>query len=363
MLPHTVPRGVGRWLRSGWQGKLLLMGRASAAKKLRVLPPQPSEGFHSFLEDRREAPLRRAAVTTLQVNVGKRCNQACNHCHVEAGPKRTEVMPDDVLDRVLHLIEANPAIGTVDITGGAPELHPRFGDLVRGARALGREVIDRCNLTILLEPGMEDLASFLAEHRVRVVASLPCYLESNVEQQRGRGVFDRSIRALRLLNELGYARPGSGLHLDLVYNPVGPSLPPAQAGLQAKYEEQLGSRFGVAFDRLLTLTNMPIRRFARALERDGALEGYMELLVRSFNPDTLESVMCRSLVSVGWDGVLYDCDFNQMLEMPLDAGRSRAATVWDVSSFEAFEGEAVATGSHCFGCTAGAGSSCSGALS
>ncbi|MFW5926048.1 MAG: arsenosugar biosynthesis radical SAM (seleno)protein ArsS [Myxococcota bacterium] len=339
------------------------MGRASGAKKLHVLPPQPDGGFDAFLEESGQAPLRRAPVTTLQVNVGKRCNQACNHCHVEAGPKRTEVMPDDVMDRVLHLIEANPSLETVDITGGAPELHPRFTELVARAHALGREVIDRCNLTILLEPGMEDLARFLAAHRVRVVASLPCYQESNVERQRGRGVFDRSIRALRRLNDLGYARPGSGLRLDLVYNPGGASLPPEQAALEAKYKEELSGRYGVAFDQLLTLTNMPIRRFAHALEREGELESYMDLLVRSFNPATLESVMCRSLVSVGWDGALYDCDFNQMLELPLATGGLRAATVWDVSSFEALSGQRVATGSHCFGCTAGAGSSCSGALS
>ncbi|MFW6066952.1 MAG: arsenosugar biosynthesis radical SAM (seleno)protein ArsS [Myxococcota bacterium] len=339
------------------------MARATAVK-LPVLTRDPREDrFGALLETRREAPLRRGPVTTLQINVGKRCNQACNHCHVEAGPKRTEVMPDAVLDRVLHLVRTNPSIETVDITGGAPELHPRFGELVAESRAAGCDVIDRCNLTVLLEPGMGYVARFLAHHGVHIIASLPCYLESNVERQRGRGVFDRSIRALRELNALGYGRPGTGLRLDLVYNPVGPSLPPAQAGLQAKYKEELSSRFGVAFNGLLTLTNMPIRRFAHALERDGALESYVELLERSFNPETLGSVMCRALVSVGWDGVLFDCDFNQMLEIPLGAGGSRNLTVWDVDSFEELEDAAVATGTHCFGCTAGAGSSCTGALS
>jgi radical SAM/Cys-rich protein len=320
--------------------------------------------FARHLRQRGLPSLRRGEVTTLQVNVGRRCNQACHHCHVEAGPKRTETMPDDVVERVLALLEASPSVRTVDITGGAPELHPRFRELVRAARAQGRAVIDRCNLTILFEPGMDDLAPFLAEARVHVIASLPCYLEDNVEQQRGRGVFDKSIRALRWLNDLGYARAGTGLRLDLVYNPVGPSLPPAQAALEAQYKQQLGDRFGVAFDHLLTITNMPIRRFAHALLRDGELERYMALLVSHFNAATLDSVMCRSLVSVGWEGGLFDCDFNQMLEVPAQgAGAGRPPTVFDIASFDALAEAAIATGAHCFGCTAGAGSSCGGALS
>jgi radical SAM/Cys-rich protein len=327
--------------------------------------PLPGPRFDAILQDHGVPRLRRDVVTTLQVNVGKRCNQACHHCHVEAGPKRTETMPDDVVERVLQMLDASPSIRTVDITGGAPELHPRFRELVQHARATGRQVIDRCNLTILFEPGMDDLAPFLAEAGVHVIASLPCYLEENVEEQRGRGVFDKSIRALRWLNDLGYARPGTGLALDLVYNPVGPSLPPDQSTLEAQYKRQLGERFGLTFGSLLTLTNMPIRRFAHALVRDGRLEEYMELLVTHFNAATLGSLMCRSLVSVGWDGQVYDCDFNQMLEIPAGGGADggRPVTVWDAESFEAWADTPVATDRHCFGCSAGAGSSCTGALS
>ncbi len=321
-------------------------------------PGEPTATFDALLARRTGAPLARAEATTLQVNLGKRCNQACHHCHVEAGPKRTEIMTAAVAARVLELLAASPSIDTVDVTGGAPELNPSFRRLVDEARRLGRRVLDRCNLTVLFESGMEDLPDFLASRRVTVVASLPCYGPENVEAQRGVGVFDASIAALRRLNALGYGR-GDGLVLDLVYNPVGPFLPPPQAELEGRYREELGRAFDIVFDRLLTITNMPIKRFADMLARTGQDAAYMELLVQAFNPATVPELMCRRLVSVGWDGRLHDCDFNQMLELPLGAGR---ATVWDVASFSDLAGAAIATGRHCFGCTAGTGSSCAGAL-
>ncbi len=316
-------------------------------------------GFDEVLARHGLAPLRRAAVVTLQVNVGKRCNQACHHCHVDAGPKRTEMMDRRTAERVLELLALDGSVEEVDLTGGAPELNASFRTLVEGARGAGARVIDRCNLTVLFEPGQEDTASYLAEHRVNVVASLPCYTKENVEKQRGRGVFGKSIAALRALNQLGYARPGSGLILDLVYNPVGAFLPPPQAELEARYRKELERLFGVAFNHLFTITNMPIKRFAHDLARQGKHEEYMSLLVHHFNPRTVPELMCRSLLSVGWDGRLYDCDFNQMLEIPL-GGRPR--TIWDVDRLSGLEGERVATASHCFGCTAGTGSSCGGTL-
>jgi radical SAM/Cys-rich protein len=265
-----------------------------------------------------------------------------------------------VADRVLDLLAASPAIDLVDITGGAPELCAEFERLVDGARALGRRVMSRCNLTILLEKGQEDLGRFLADRRVELVASMPCYTAENVDGQRGKGVFERSIEGLRLLNALGYGAPGSGLVLDLVYNPGGPFLPPPQERLRERYAVELAA-FGVRFDRLLTITNMPIARFAEQLARRGELDAYMALLVSHFNPATVPELMCRALVSVGCDGALFDCDFNQMLEMPLRDGE-RALTVFDVESTAHLEGLPVATDRHCFGCTAGAGSSCGGAL-
>ncbi len=305
------------------------------------------------------APLRRSAATTLQLNVGRRCDLACHHCHVEAGPKRTEAMSPETADRALALLATSPGIATLDLTGGAPELHEVFRPLVEGARALGRGVIDRCNLTTLLLPGQEDTPEFLAAHGVRVVASLPCTSSGNVDAQRGRGVFERSIEGLRRLNAQGYGRSGSGLVLDLVYNPLGPALPPPQPQLEARYRDELRALHGIEFDRLLTLTNMPIRRFAHALERDGRLEAYLSLLVNHFNPATAEGLMCRDTVSVGFDGALYDCDFNQMLELPLG---SRPRSIFDVDTLEELDGEPIATAPHCFGCTAGAGSSCGGSL-
>jgi len=305
-----------------------------------------------------QAPLRRRAATTVQVNVTKRCNLACQHCHVESSPRRREEVDRRTADRIATLLERSPAVGSLDLTGGAPEMGREFRFLVETARMRGLEVIDRCNLTIFFEEGYGDLPAFLARERVRIVASLPCYGKENTERQRGRGVFDRSIEALRWLNRLGYARPGSGLVLDLVYNPAGPTLPPSQAELEREYRRELRGRFGIEFGRLLTLTNMPIRRWRQYLERRGEYDRYMALLVERFNAATVESVMCRELVSVAHDGRLYDCDFNQQLELAMPG----PATLWDIESFDALSDLAVATAGHCFGCTAGSGSSCSGAL-
>jgi radical SAM/Cys-rich protein len=303
-------------------------------------------------------PLRRAPTTTLQLNVGLRCDLACHHCHVEAGPRRREALDEKLAARVLEVLARSPALGTLDLTGGAPELNPHFRTLVRGARALARRVIDRCNLTVLFERGQEDTAEFLACEGVDVVASLPCYTAGNVDAQRGKRVYERSVEALRRLNALGYARPGSGLRLDLVYNPLGPALPPPQPKLEADYRRELAA-LGIRFDRLLTLTNMPIARFARDLARRGESEAYLALLVNHFNPATVDALMCRSTLSVAWDGSLYDCDFNQALALPLGGA---PASLFDVEDVGALAGRPIATAAHCFGCTAGAGSSCGGAL-
>jgi radical SAM/Cys-rich protein len=320
-------------------------------------------GFDAALREHGLAPLAREAVTTLQVNVGRLCNIACHHCHVEAGPTRTEIMPVRVAERIVALLERHPGVRTLDLTGGAPEMNPNFRGLVRAARRLGREVIDRCNLTVFFEPGYEDLPEFLASEGVRIVASLPCYTADNVDEQRGRGVFDGSIRALRQLNDLGYGQPGSPLALDLVYNPLGPSLPPPQAALEQQYRDELDRRFGIRFHRLFTITNMPIRRFAGMLARLGKADAYMSVLVNHFNPATVPDLMCRSLLSVGWDGRLSDCDFNQMLDLPLGAAAATGTrTIDDLDSLDDLVGQPIATAPHCFGCTAGAGSSCGGAL-
>jgi radical SAM/Cys-rich protein len=313
--------------------------------------------FESNLEQRGLPVLTRAEITTVQVNVGKICNQACQHCHVEAGPKRTESMSLRTAERVLFLLKSSQRVNTVDITGGAPELNPNFRRLIEETRAQGLHVIDRCNLTILLEPGFEELPVFLARNRVEVTASLPCYTRDNVDAQRGRGAFDKSIEALQLLNQLGYGIDPA-LPLNLVYNPLGASLPPPQDALEADYKRRLQENFGIQFNHLFTITNMPIRRFADFLMRTGQQETYLKLLFDRFNPATLEHLMCRSLVSIGWDGQIYDCDFNQMLDMPV----SNPVTVWDIESFDATTFKAIATAHHCFGCTAGAGSSCGGAL-
>jgi len=302
-------------------------------------------------------PLTATGVETLQVNVGKRCNQACKHCHVEAGPNRTESMTRETAEQVIEALRRHPQIKTLDITGGAPELNPNFRYLVTEAKALGRHVLDRCNLTILFEPGQEDTARFLRDHDVDVVASLPYYLAQRTDAQRGLGVFDLSIEGLRLLNSLGYAQDG-GPALDLVYNPTGAFLPPAQGEIEAEYRRELDKRYGIAFSHLYTITNMPISRFLHFLERSGNHERYMEKLVQAFNPAAAAGVMCRSLVSVGWDGLLYDCDFNQMLDLPVAPGLPRHVRDFDSAVLQNRE---IAVGPHCFGCTAGGGSSCGGA--
>ena len=319
----------------------------------------PAPDFARHLEAAGLGPLRRAGVRTLQVNVGWRCDLACHHCHVEAGPNRTEALSAEGAERILALLERNPGVEVLDLTGGAPELNPQFRPLAAGARRLGRRVIDRCNLTVLLLPEQQGTAKFLAEHGIDIIASLPCYTAENVEQQRGRGVFGRSIEALQLLNGLGYGRPGSPLRLDLVYNPLGASLPPAQEELEARYHEELRALFGIEFHRLLTITNMPIRRFERQLRREGALGAYHDLLVEHFNPASVPALMCRETLSVDHKGRIHDCDFNQMLGLPLP-GPER--TVWELEDLSALAGRAIATASHCFGCTAGAGASCGGSL-
>lgn len=320
--------------------------------------------FADHLARTGQAALRRGRITTLQVNVGLRCNLACHHCHVESGPKRTEALDARGLARVVELLARNPGVTTLDLTGGAPELHPGFRELVRGARRLGRRVIDRCNLTVFEEPGQQDTPEFLARERVDVVASLPCYGPENVDAQRGRGVFAGSIRALQRLNALGYGRGEDpcdphALRLDLVYNPTGPSLPPDQRELEAEYRDRLANDFGIVFDRLLTITNMPIKRFAHQLRRDGEHEAYMALLVSHFDAANLDAVMCRSLISVGHDGSIYDCDFNQALGL---RASGPARTIFEVDDLASLADGPIRTGSHCFGCTAGAGSSCGGAL-
>jgi len=306
--------------------------------------------------------LKRTALEIVQINVGKLCNQACLHCHVDAGPKRTEIMDRRTAELALDLTRAANA-QTVDITGGAPELNASFRFLVEQTRRDGRHVIDRCNLTVLFEPGQEDLAEFLTEQRVEIIASLPCYSEENVTAQRGQGVYDKSIQALLRFNALGYGQEGSGLLLNLVYNPVGTHLPPPQDQLEADYKRELGQRFGISFNSLYTITNMPIARFAHSLEREGKLAAYMQLLVTSFNPSTLDNLMCRHLVSVSWDGYLFDCDFNQMLNLRL--GNGRPLRLGDQSADDLVQqlvGQDIRLDSHCYGCTAGAGSSCGGAL-
>lgn len=306
--------------------------------------------------------LTRSGIDTVQINVSKLCNQACLHCHVEAGPKRTEIMDRQTVALTLEFVRAADA-QTVDITGGAPELNPSFRFLVEQARRDGRRVIDRCNLTVMFEPGQEDLPKFLAAMHVEVVASLPCYLEANVEQQRGRGVYERSIAALRRLNAVGYGQVGSGLVLHLVYNPVTAHLPPPQPQLEADYKRELGKRFGIQFNRLYTITNMPIARFAHMLQREGMRDAYLELLATAFNPATLDNLMCRHMVSVSWDGFLYDCDFNQMLNLQLSNGKPfRLGEEPAAELVRLLAQRDILVRSHCYGCTAGAGSSCGGAL-
>ena len=304
--------------------------------------------------------IARGRVATLQVNLGYKCNQSCVHCHVNAGPTRTEMMDGATIDLVLAFLEAQE-VDTLDMTGGAPELNPEFRRLVVAARRLGVKVMDRCNLTILSEPGQDGLAAFLAEQRVEVVASLPCYTEELVDRQRGKGVYERSIAGIRALNALGYATPGSGLVLDLVYNPQGPSLPPPQRALEADYKRVLGESFGIRFNQLYTLANMPIQRFGSMLISKGKFNEYMRLLRASHSEQNLDEVMCRSLVSVDYQGYLYDCDFNQMLGLPLKVEGRPRTHLRDVLDTD-LDGNPIVVREHCYGCTAGQGSSCGGAL-
>jgi len=304
--------------------------------------------------------IRRKRLDTLQVNLGYKCNQTCVHCHVNAGPTRTEIMSRETVFEVIAFLK-DSGVKTLDVTGGAPELSPYFRMLVLAARELGVHVMDRCNLTILEQPGQENLAQFLADHAVEVVASLPCYLEENVDRQRGKGVFDASIRGLRHLNALGYGRPDSELALDLVYNPQGAVLPPPQVKLEQDYQRQLESRYGIVFNRLYVLTNMPIQRFGSTLITKGQFEDYMDLLRNAYQAENLESLMCRNMLSVDWRGYAYDCDFNQMLGLPLARSGRPRVHLRDLIGTD-LEGNPIVVKNHCYGCTAGQGSSCGGAL-
>ena len=325
-----------------------------------IIPP-----FAARIASETCGPLVRSTLTQLQINLGKLCNQTCTHCHVEAGPtKKRENMDAKTAQRIMDLAQTCDSLTTVDLTGGAPEMNPHFREMVRTFRSRGLRVIDRCNLTILMEPGYEDVADFLAQWNVDVVASLPCYLEDNVDGQRGNGVFQKSIAALHRLNSLGYgtnngASP-SKRRLDLVFNPTGSSLPPDQASLQADYKREMKSRYDVEFDSLFCITNIPIKRYAKFLSKQNRLDDYMRLLSQNFNADAAGAVMCRSLVSIGWDGAIYDCDFNQMLEIPISGGDHQ--TIWDIESFDQSVNQRVAVADHCYGCTAGAGSSCGGEI-
>ncbi len=338
---------------------------AEAKRQVEILESVPETVVPHFdkpLADHRVAPLTARDIEVLQINVGKLCNQTCHHCHVDAGPDRREAMSQETADHCLRVL-GESGIPTLDITGGAPEMNPNFRRLVREARRMGRRVIDRCNLTILRASGFHDLPEFLAEHEVEVVASLPCYVEENCDAQRGGGVFRRSIEALQRLNELGYGQPDSSLTLTLVYNPVGPSLPPNQAELEQAYRRELRSRYGIEFSHLFTITNLPISRFLVDLLQTGQYEAYLQKLAEAFNPAAIDGLMCRTMLSVDWQGNLYDCDFNQMLERGLTSGLPKNICQLDQTALQELGRRRIVTGRHCFGCTAGAGSSCQGSLS
>jgi len=304
--------------------------------------------------------IKRRQLKTLQVNLGYRCNQQCLHCHVDAGPRRTESMSDENISVIENLLSSGQ-ISTLDLTGGAPELHPKFRYLVEKARALDVHVIDRCNLTILSEPGQENLAEFLVEQQVEIVASLPCYSEENVDGQRGEGVFSASIEGIKKLNALGYAKSDKDHILNLVYNPTGAFLPPAQSQLQADYKQKLSEQFAIEFNNLFTIANMPIKRFGSSLISNGEFENYMQLLKSSYSTENLQTVMCRELISIDWQGYIYDCDFNQMLDLPLLLNNERQHI--SQLDIEQLENNDIVVADHCYGCTAGQGSSCGGALS
>ncbi len=299
----------------------------------------------------------RKETQTLQINLGKLCNQVCMHCHVGAGPNSVEIMTMETIERLLQLIEKDPNIKVVDLTGGAPELNPHFKYLVQKVHEMGKSIIDRCNLTVLYEPNQEDTAQFLADHKVVITASMPCYLEENVNNQRGDNVYEKSISALKQLNALGYGKEGTELVLNLVFNPSGMGLPPEQASLEADYKQYLKESFGIEFNQLLTIANMPIKRFKEHLKKTDKLADYEQLLVEKFNPEAAERIMCRGLISIGWDGKLYDCDFNQALDIQVQSKR----TIWDIEALSDVDRE-ISFDNHCYGCTAGSGSSCGGAL-
>ena len=305
--------------------------------------------------------IRRRKLETLQVNIGLRCNLACLHCHTNSNSYRKEAMDDDTIELVLACLHKRD-IKILDITGGAPELHPRFRDLVQGARDYGVHVIDRCNLTVLEEPGLGGLDEYLANNKVEIIASLPCYTRENVDAQRGKGVFDGSIRALKRLNQLGYGLENTGLTLNLIYNPQGPSLPPSQHGLEQEYKKQLFEHFGIVFNQLFVLCNMPIKRFGSVLISKGQFHDYMELLKDSYRHENLDNVMCRTLISIDWEGFVYDCDFNQMLGLNLYNKNNERLHIRDLLEQD-IEGSAINVCDHCYGCAAGQGSSCGGALS
>lgn len=313
--------------------------------------------FYATLLDHGFHDLKRVQIRDLQVNVGKLCNQACNHCHVDAGPKRTEIMTWATMAKIVDWCARNH-VQLIDITGGAPELNPNFRRFVDASLAIGSSIISRCNLTVLLVEGQEDLAEWYAQRHIKLICSLPCYTKENLEEQRGKGVFEQSIRALQLLNQSGYGIDPM-LSLDLVYNPNGAFLPPSQQALEATYKERLKEDFGIQFNKLYTLTNLPISRFRHYLERTGEYSGYMDLLMERFNPDTVPELMCKHIVSVDWLGRVFDCDFNQMLDIP--AGWKQPKYLWEHGLDQILD-QRIAVSSHCFGCTAGAGSSCGGSL-
>ena len=318
--------------------------------------PTSGPHFHEVL-NQHQLHLVHEKPNELQMNLGKLCNLACHHCHVDAGPKRTEIMTWEVMEKVLSWAkDAN--IQRADLTGGAPELNPHFRQFCDALIDLGIEITSRCNITVLFEKGQEDLAQWYRDREIRLVCSLPCYTEDNVDAQRGKGVFDKSIAGLQLLNKLGYGKDPK-LSLDLVYNPGGAFLPPAQMSLEEDYRRMLGDNFGIVFSNLLAITNIPINRFAHALKRDGELDDYQHLLVSNFNQSTVDNLMCKSLINLDWEGRVFDCDFNQMLEIPMSGGEERY--LWDIK-IDQVAGAPIATNRHCFGCTAGAGSSCGGVL-
>ncbi|MBI5673265.1 MAG: arsenosugar biosynthesis radical SAM protein ArsS [Nitrospirae bacterium] len=342
---------------------LTLLGRsnplASAAEQLRILDqPSGSSSFALRLTQAGVCPLRASGITVFQINVGKLCNQTCRHCHVDAGPDRPETMSLETAEQCIDAL-AKTDIPTVDITGGAPELNPHFRWLVEQSRRLGRHVMDRCNLSVLLLPSQVDLVKFLAHHQVEIIASFPSYRASQTDAQRGDGIFEKSMEALRLLNRFGYGRSDSGLTLNLVYNPVGAFLPPRQEAIEAQFKKELLTKHGVEFNRLYTITNMPISRFLEFLIESGNYDQYMTRLANAFTPAAAAGVMCRYTLSVGWDGRLYDCDFNQMLELPVDHGAPSHIRDFDPAQLHHRQ---IVTRNHCFGCTAGSGSSCGGSV-